>query len=149
MKISFSPNNQAFYDLELNYSDLPKDLIEISAEQYRTFFQALNSDQHVYLKDETLVISTSKPSIYCTWNVDHWVEDIEQASKAKCQENLVFAQQKYDDVSKKITAVLQQIEDEDGDLALLDIQKIELIDYRKKLRAYLKTDGSALIPSTT
>ena len=41
--INFSVENQAFYDMDLNYSDLPSDLIEIELARYDELLNALNN----------------------------------------------------------------------------------------------------------
>lgn len=60
--------------------------------------------------------------------------------------NLILGQTAYDVVSKEITALTQQIEDQDGDLESLVNQKLILTEYRKALRAFLKTDGAGELP---
>lgn len=61
--------------------------------------------------------------------------------------NLITAQSEYDLATSNIDALSQQIEDEDGDLTGLESQKQAWTNYRKSLRAYLKTDGSDEVPA--
>ncbi|MDF7658292.1 hypothetical protein PUG81_04870 [Erwiniaceae bacterium L1_54_6] len=65
--------------------------------------------------------------------------------------NLQAAQSEYDRASDKITALNQQIEDEDYTGTTEDVVKASLTSwttYRKALRAYISTgDGSATLPT--
>lgn len=70
----------------------------------------------------------------------------EQKLQIKKDGNLQKAQSEYDIATLKIDALSQQIEDEDGDIKTLESTKNTWTDYRKSLRAYLKTDGSGDLP---
>lgn len=69
--IKFSTLNQAFYDLELNYPDLPDDLIEVSGEQHDFLLNAMNSGCVVF---SNLTYSEPKPSQFHIWNGTEWVD---------------------------------------------------------------------------
>lgn len=44
MSICYSVKTRAFYDLDLNYRDLPDDLIPVSPEEHRHFLHEMNSN---------------------------------------------------------------------------------------------------------
>lgn len=67
--IKFSFKNQAFYDLELDYSELPTDLIEITPKQHAELLDALNSGCIVF---DDLTYSTPKPSQFHEWINGGW-----------------------------------------------------------------------------
>ena len=70
--INFSLKNQAFYDLTLNYSDLPNDLVEITIEQHTELLNALNSGCVIFAD---LTYSEPKPSQFHIWNSSAWVDN--------------------------------------------------------------------------
>ncbi|MBF7690667.1 hypothetical protein [Acinetobacter pollinis] len=78
-------------------------------------------------------------------NPQNYLTD-EQKLQIKKDGNLQKAQSEYDIATLKIDALSQQIEDEDGDIKTLESTKSTWTDYRKSLRAYLKTDGSGDLP---
>ncbi|WEV48081.1 hypothetical protein OZX61_07230 [Acinetobacter sp. ESL0695] len=78
-------------------------------------------------------------------NPQNYLTD-EQKLQIKKDGNLQKAQSEYDIATLKIDALSQQIEDEDGDIKTLESTKNMWTDYRKSLRAYLKTDGSGDLP---
>lgn len=78
-------------------------------------------------------------------NPQNYLTD-EQKLQIKKEINLQKAQSEYDIATLKIDALSQQIEDEDGDIKTLESTKSTWTDYRKSLRAYLKTDGSGDFP---
>lgn len=78
-------------------------------------------------------------------NPQNYLTD-EQKLQIKKESNLQKAQSEYDIATLKIDALSQQIEDEDGDIKTLESTKSTWTDYRKSLRAYLKTDGSGDLP---
>ncbi|MFW2064049.1 hypothetical protein [Acinetobacter ursingii] len=78
-------------------------------------------------------------------NPHKYLTDEEKAVIA-AQHKLTLAQAEYDRVSIEITRLNDAIEDEDGDLEKLNADKAVLIDYRKSLRAFLKSDGLGELP---
>lgn len=70
--IKFSVSTQAFYNLELNYADLPNDLVEITAEQHQELLSVLNSGCVVF---DNLTYSEPKPSQFHKWNGSSWVDN--------------------------------------------------------------------------
>lgn len=78
-------------------------------------------------------------------NPQNYLTD-EQKLQIKKESNLQKAQSEYDVATTHIDALSQQIEDEDGDIKTLESTKSTWTDYRKSLRAYLKTDGSGDLP---
>ncbi len=78
-------------------------------------------------------------------NPQKYFTDAEKAAIA-VQQKMIHAQSEYDRVSIEITRLNDAIEDEDGDLEKLNADKAVLIDYRKSLRAFLKSDGLGELP---
>lgn len=71
----FSPSSQAFYDLSLNYPNLPDDIVEIDDDTHARLLSAINTGCHI-LSD--LTPSTPKPSAYHIWQ-DGWVLGVDKA----------------------------------------------------------------------
>lgn len=69
--IKFSPKNQTFYDLELNYPELPNDLIEVTSEQHYALLDKINSGCIVF---SDLTASPPRPDQFHTWNGTTWVD---------------------------------------------------------------------------
>ncbi len=69
--ITFSAEKQTFYDLVLNYSNLPDDLIEINNEQHELLLDAINSGRIVF---SDLSISDPQPSQFHKWNGTDWID---------------------------------------------------------------------------
>ncbi|MFU2318912.1 hypothetical protein [Rahnella sp. PCH160] len=79
-------------------------------------------------------------------------ESAELKSAASAEGNLETAQSEYTRASDKITALQQQIDDEDysgtDTVAAVAVEKSTLVTYRKALRAYIATgDGTAILPA--
>lgn len=72
MNIKFSITTQAFYDVTLNYLDLPDDLIEVTNEQHMQLLNALNSGCIIF---SDLTYSAPKPSQFHTWDGTTWVDN--------------------------------------------------------------------------
>lgn len=66
----FSPKAQAFYDLSLNYPNLPDDLIEIDEYAYQNLFVKLGQGCHI---KSDLTASSPRPTIHHTWQDGNWV----------------------------------------------------------------------------
>lgn len=69
--IVFSPSGQAFYDLTLNYTDLPDDLIAVDTEQHLLLIGLINEGRII---NPDLTYSEPKPSFNHTWNGSDWVD---------------------------------------------------------------------------
>lgn len=67
--MAFSPSVQAFYDLSLNYPNLPDDIIKIDNDTHARLLSAINAGCHI-LSD--LTPSTPKPSAHHVWQDDGW-----------------------------------------------------------------------------
>ncbi|MDI3236701.1 hypothetical protein QK338_00975 [Acinetobacter ursingii] len=78
-------------------------------------------------------------------NPQNYLTDEEKAAIA-AQQKLTTAQVEYDRISTLISQINDAIDDEDGDLDELNAQKLRLTEYRKALRAFLKTDGLGELP---
>ena len=84
--IKFSIKNQAFYDLELNYQELPDDLIEVTSEQHAELLSALNSGCIIF---DDLTYSDQKPSQFHEWNSTGWIDSRTE------EEKLAFKRSQY------------------------------------------------------
>lgn len=73
--MAFSPSAQAFYDLTLNYPNLPDDIVEIDDDTHARLLSAINAGCHI-LPD--LTPSTPKPSAYHIWQ-DGWVLGVDKS----------------------------------------------------------------------
>ena len=69
--INFSVSQQAFYDSNLDYSNPPQDLVEITDEQHRELLKALNSGCIIFAD---LTCSESKPSQFHEWINSGWID---------------------------------------------------------------------------
>jgi len=69
--IEFSLKNQAFYDTDLNYAELPSDLIDVTDEQHIELLNALNSGCIIF---NDLTYSTPKPSQFHKFNGVDWID---------------------------------------------------------------------------
>lgn len=78
-------------------------------------------------------------------NPQNYLTDEEKAAIA-AQQKLTTAQVEYDRISTLISQINDAIDDEDGDLDELNAKKLRLTEYRKALRAFLKTDGLGELP---
>lgn len=73
---AFSPSTQAFYDLSLNYPNLPDDLVEIDEQTYQALFSKLGQGCHI---NADLSASKPRPSRHHTWQDGNWVLDVEKS----------------------------------------------------------------------
>ena len=69
--VNFSVSEQAFYDLNLGYSNPPQDLVEITNEQHSELLKALNSGCIIFAD---LTCSEPKPSQFHEWINDGWID---------------------------------------------------------------------------
>ena len=111
--IKFSLKNKAFYDSELNYTDLPNDLVEITENQYIELLSALNSGCIVF---DNLTYSSPRPSQFYEWNGSEWIDPRTQAEIAAYKRSLLkklskrqfslylYDNDKYDQVMHAIEA---------------------------------------------
>ncbi len=76
--LKFSQITQSFYDSELDYSAVPKDLVEISEEQHIQLLQKINSGCYV-LKD--LTCSEPRPSEFHIWSKGKWIDKRTESEK--------------------------------------------------------------------
>lgn len=140
--INFSPLKQTFYDLDLDYIELPDDLIEITIEQHAQLLSAINQGAIIF---QDLTVSSPKPSHFHTWNGSEWIdlrtEDEKLAYKRSQYPNLTRYQflrclLENGFKSADIEAKILTIEDEfSRDLALLGF---------KEATNFVRTDESIL-----
>lgn len=68
MAISYSISTNGFYDSELDYANLPSDLIEISFEKYQELLTGINMHgKEVYLEGNELLLRDKQ--IIITWSI--------------------------------------------------------------------------------
>ncbi|EPW8137109.1 hypothetical protein B6J47_20385 [Klebsiella pneumoniae] len=86
----FSESNQAFYLPDANYGvDLPLDVVEISAEEYRDFYLSINNECRVYAKNKAFEVSDKRPSRYHTWDGSSLSWVITEGSRALMDSDLI------------------------------------------------------------
>ncbi|MEJ5137271.1 MULTISPECIES: hypothetical protein [Acinetobacter] len=69
--LNFSQKTQSFYDLNIDYSELPSDLVEITEEQHTGLLQKLNEGCHVFAD---LTYSEPRPTHFHIWSRGQWVD---------------------------------------------------------------------------
>lgn len=140
--IKFSLIKQSFYDTNLNYSDLPKDLVEITLEQHSELLSALNAGCIIFAD---LTYSEPSPSQFHEWNGTDWIDSRTE------EEKLAYKRSQYPKLTRyqflrcllengfkasDIEAQIQTIEDEfSRELALLGF---------KEATNFVRTDESIL-----
>lgn len=66
MTIYYSPTTKGFYDIDLGYSSLPRDIIEITREQHEEFLYGMNmQNKELVLVEDTLVLQDR--AVIITW----------------------------------------------------------------------------------
>ncbi len=76
--IKFSPSKQSFYDVSLDYAELPVDLIEVTTEQHYALLDKINSG-HIIFAD--LTASPQRPDQFHIWNGTAWIDTRTDAEK--------------------------------------------------------------------
>ncbi|HAK15810.1 MAG TPA: hypothetical protein DCM65_06020 [Acinetobacter junii] len=84
--VNFSFMNQAFYDAELPYSELPHDLIAITSEKHLELLSALNKGCIVF---GDLTYSEPKPSQFHEWHGDEWIDQRKLTEIAEYERSLL------------------------------------------------------------
>lgn len=151
----FSPTNQAFYSEELEYTNLPSDVVTIDEQSWLDYLSKINSGYFVYLDGDSLGISdTVKPSTLYSFDIEtkSWIQSDEQKSEQVIIDRKVKlekAKSLYTTTTSELTEYGYMIDDQDyseyTEERLLDI-KSQLTSYRIALRAYINTDGSGEVP---
>lgn len=127
--MQYSNSTHGWYPDDLTgYENIPNDLVYVSPSDYDELVQY----QVISVNGKVLKLS------------DTFTDD--QKAEIAAQQKLIQAQSEYDRVSIEITRLNDAIEDEDGDLEELNTDKAVLVDYRKSLRAFLKSDGLGELP---
>lgn len=151
----FSTSKQAFYSEDLEYSDLPADVIKIDEETWLNYLSKINSGYYIYSYDSNIKTSLDKkPGIYYSFNVstEEWEQSADQKEKQELLNNkskINKATSLYTDTSNKLIEYGYMIDDKDYSVytedKLQDI-KSQLTAYRISLRSYINTDGSGEVP---
>lgn len=76
--IKFSLSKQSFYDDFLTYTELPADLIEVTAEQHYALLEKINSCCIIFAD---LTASSPRPDQFYIWNETSWVDPRTDAEK--------------------------------------------------------------------
>ena len=84
--IKLSLKNKSFYDSELDYPELPNDLIDVTNEQHIELFNALNRGCIIF---DDLTYSESKPSQFHEWINGGWIDPRTE------EEKLAFKRSQY------------------------------------------------------
>ncbi|WP_347453648.1 hypothetical protein [Acinetobacter thermotolerans] len=69
--IKFSEQEQAFFDTDLPYAELPTDLVEVSEEQHLLLLEKINQGCHVF---KNLNVSEPPPSPFHEWQNNKWID---------------------------------------------------------------------------
>ena len=69
--LNFSEEFQSFYDTDIEYQYLPKDLVEITQEQHTDLLNKINSGYRVF---SDLTTSSLKPTPFHKWLDGGWVD---------------------------------------------------------------------------
>lgn len=69
--IKFSESEQAFFDTNLPYTDLPDDPVEVDAEKHLPLLEKINQGCHIF---SDLTASEPRPSQFHTWGGSGWVD---------------------------------------------------------------------------
>ena len=69
--LKFSEEFQSFYDTDIEYQHLPKDLVEITPEQHTDLLNKINSGYRVF---SDLTTSSLKPTPFHKWLDGGWVD---------------------------------------------------------------------------
>lgn len=77
--IKFSEKNQSFYDMALNYLDLPDDLVDVFNKQQHMELLAVINKGHYVFSDFTY--SEKRPSLTHVWKDGEWVDSYTQEQK--------------------------------------------------------------------
>ncbi|HAV3520542.1 hypothetical protein KTH52_08855 [Acinetobacter baumannii] len=110
--IYFSQSKQSFYDLNLEYIELPDDLIEIKEEQHFDLLHKISSGHYVF---SDLTSSEPKPSPYHEMNI----------TKKKWEDNRTLEKKRID-----YLCTLRPLTRRQFKLALLENGLLDLIDQR-------------------
>lgn len=76
--IKFSEKNQAFYASNINYQNLPDDLVAVSAEDHLALLGKINAGHRVF---SDLTHSEKRPSSTHVWENGEWVDSLTPAQK--------------------------------------------------------------------
>lgn len=140
--IKFSLQKKAFYDTELNYLDIPSDLIEITGDQHLELLTAINSGCVI---NDDLTYSEPKPSQFHEWVEGGWIDPRTE------EEKLAYKRLQYPSLTRyqflrcllengfkasDIEAQIQTIEDEFS-------RELALLGY-KEATNFVRTDESIL-----
>lgn len=144
--IVFSPSRQAFYDLTLDYTDLPDDLIAVDAAQHLSLIGMINEGRII---NPDLTYSEPKPSSNHTWNGSDWVDlrDEDEKERDRLANFKPLTRRQF-----MRTLVLQGY---DLDLIEGEINKIEdkptrqlaLIDWKESTE-FQRTDSTLIMMAT-
>lgn len=116
--IKFSLQKKAFYDTELNYLDIPSDLIEITGDQHLELLTAINSGCVI---NDDLTYSEPKPSQFHEWVEGGWIDPRTEEEKLAYKRSqypkltryqFMLGLLKYGYKSSDIEAQIMLIEDE-------------------------------------
>ena len=141
-KIFYSPSTNKFYDLQLNYSYLPDDLIMVSKKDFLLVLTAREEQKPFEFTGGRLRIYNAKPSEFFNW--DHvskqWILDCEAKQKIDEKINLHKKRSLLKESDEKIDLLQDELE-----LGLSDHseQTLDLLKRWKIYRVYLsKVDSS-------
>lgn len=117
MNIFFSPSKQSFYDNELEYSDIPKDLVPVDNDQHFELLTKLNAGCYI---DENLQASPPRPDIYHNYIDGKWVDPRTSeekraqylSSRPSLDRNKLKIALLDENIYSRVDAAIESIEDE-------------------------------------
>ncbi|EOE0160093.1 tail fiber assembly protein [Klebsiella pneumoniae] len=134
----FSESTQAFYLPEVNYGvDLPKDVIEISDNEYQRLYKAVNECRRVYINNQGIEISEKRPDKYYEWDLSSNSWELSEENKIKKERDIInerFQIKQYlmEKASNKVTPLQDAV-----DLGIATEQEKETLNKWKSYRVAL------------
>ncbi|WP_312062212.1 tail fiber assembly protein [Pantoea septica] len=108
--MKFSEKTQAFYANEIDYPNLPDDVIDIG-DDYQELYSAINSSSHIYIQDQKVFVSDPIPDLYHTWDDTKkaWIitKEAENQRKADQISSAEMHQQQLIDSAMSSISVIQ------------------------------------------
>lgn len=147
--MKFSEQTQAFYASDIDYPNLPDDVINIDDVDYQSLFSAINSGSHIYLTGGVPVISDVRPDIYHEWDSDSKSWIISDASKLQMKTDQVeAAAQKKSALLEEATSKLSPLQDA-VDLEMATDDETTLLTAWKKYRVLVNRVDTSTAPDIT
>ena len=141
--VLFSFTNNSFYDTELEYTELPDDLIKVSSEQHIELLKAINSNCII---SADLSISSPKPSEFHEWNGTEWIDlrTPEEIEAHRLSQFPALRRRQFMRILVLSGFDLEQIEAEINKIPDTQTRQLALIDW-KDATEFWRTDETLLM----